>query len=61
MKTNFLKMRALNRSELKQVDGGIKALNPCNVLCGPGGGVISTRPGIGDACNSDRSVCCICY
>nr|WP_315029713.1 hypothetical protein [uncultured Chryseobacterium sp.] len=61
MKTNSLKKTALNRAELKQINGGIAPLNPCNILCGPGGGVISTRPGIGDACNSDRSVCCICY
>ncbi|MBF6645186.1 MULTISPECIES: hypothetical protein [Chryseobacterium] len=60
MKTQFLKTRILRRSELKQINGGIGPLNPCNVLC-PGGGVVSTRPGIGDVCNSDRSVCCICY
>ncbi|REC46468.1 hypothetical protein [Chryseobacterium pennipullorum] len=60
MKKTILKSKNLNRTELRQINGGI-AINPCSILCGPGGGVISTRPGIGDACNPDRSVCCICY
>ncbi|MDR6465192.1 hypothetical protein [Chryseobacterium sediminis] len=61
MKTNFSKTKKLSRSELKEVSGGIALIPPCSILCGPAGGVISTRPGIGDACNADRSICCICY
>ncbi|MET3037023.1 hypothetical protein ABXT08_13015 [Chryseobacterium sp. NRRL B-14859] len=61
MKKDFLKTRNLNRSELRQINGGVVALPACTILCGPAGGVISTKPGIGDVCNSDRSICCICY
>ncbi|MCL8537500.1 hypothetical protein M9991_11565 [Chryseobacterium gallinarum] len=60
MKKDFLKTKNLNRSTLKQINGGI-LIPACTILCGPGGGVISTKPGVGDACNPDRSVCCICY
>ncbi|KFF26341.1 hypothetical protein [Chryseobacterium vrystaatense] len=62
MTKNFLKSKNLNRSALKQISGGGKVpVVNCNSLCGPGGGVISNRPGVGDACNPDRSICCICY
>ncbi|NIF06394.1 hypothetical protein F3J23_13180 [Chryseobacterium sp. Tr-659] len=61
MKTYFLKTKKLNRSELKDVNGGVASINQCNFLCGAAGGVVSIRPGVGDVCNADRSVCCICY
>ncbi|WP_080778703.1 hypothetical protein [Chryseobacterium phocaeense] len=60
MKKNFLKTKRLNRSALKEINGGVR-IPTCSILCGPAGGVISNRPGIGDACNPDRSICCICY
>lgn len=62
MKKDFLKTKNLKRSALKEIRGAGKVpVANCFTLCGPGGGVISNRPGIGDACNPDRSVCCICY
>lgn len=61
MKKNFLKTKKLNRSALKEISGGAARIPVCSILCGPAGGVISNRPGIGDACNPDRSICCICY
>ncbi|WP_131368689.1 hypothetical protein [Chryseobacterium luteum] len=62
MTTKFLKTKNLNRSALKKINGAGKVLVVnCFTLCGPGGGVISNRPGMGDACNPDRSICCVCY
>ena len=61
MKTNFSKTKKLNRSELKEVNGGVASLPVCSILCGPAGGVISNTPGVGDVCTSDRKICCICY
>ncbi|PQA95153.1 hypothetical protein B0A69_06825 [Chryseobacterium shigense] len=62
MKKDFLKTKNLSRSALKEISGGVKIpVVNCLTLCGPGGGVISNRPGIGDACNPDRTICCICY
>ncbi|MDQ0780939.1 hypothetical protein [Chryseobacterium sp. W4I1] len=62
MTKDLLTTKNLNRSALKQISGSgkIPPVN-CFTLCGPGGGVISNRPGIGDACNPDRTICCICY
>ncbi len=62
MKTNFSKTKNLNRSALKEINGGGKTLPVnCNTLCWPAGGVISNTPGVGDACSPDRKICCICY
>ncbi|KMQ63155.1 hypothetical protein ACM46_14555 [Chryseobacterium angstadtii] len=62
MTKNFLKTKILNRSALKEINGGTKVLPVnCFTLCGPAGGVISNKPGRGDACNPDRSICCFCH
>ncbi|WP_223607498.1 hypothetical protein [Chryseobacterium sp. OSA05B] len=62
MKTSFLKTKNLKRSALKEINGGVRPpIVNCFTLCGPGGGVISNTPGVGDACSPDRKVCCICY
>ena len=61
MKTNFLKTKNLNRSELKKINGGRRPpVANCFTLCGPAGGVISNTPGVGDVCSPDRKICCIC-
>lgn len=62
MTKDFLKTKNLNRSALKAISGGGKVpVVNCFTLCGSGGGVISNTPGVGDACNPDRTICCICY
>lgn len=62
MKKDFLKTKQLNRSALKEITGADKVpVVNCFTLCGPGGGVISNTPGVGDACTPDRKICCICY
>ncbi|MGR3853918.1 hypothetical protein [Chryseobacterium indologenes] len=62
MKTHFSKTNNLNRSALKEINGGGKPLPVnCNTLCFPAGGVLSNTPGVGDACSPDRKICCICY
>ncbi|NML70911.1 hypothetical protein HHL23_14070 [Chryseobacterium sp. RP-3-3] len=62
MKKDFLKTKNLNRSALKEIVGAGKVpVVNCFTLCGPGGGVISNTPGVGDACSPDRKICCICY
>ena len=62
MNKNLLKTKNLNRSALKEINGGARfpPVN-CFTLCGGAGGVISGTPGVGDACNKDRTICCICY
>ncbi|MBB6329501.1 hypothetical protein HNP24_000451 [Chryseobacterium sediminis] len=61
MINNFSKTKKLNRSALKEINGGGKTLPVnCNTLCGPAGGVISNTPGVGDVCSPDRKICCIC-
>ncbi|CAH0162232.1 hypothetical protein [Chryseobacterium sp. Bi04] len=57
---SFLKSKNLNRSELKQISGGIKIPLTCYTLCGEAGGVESGHPGVGDVCTSDGSFCCYC-
>ncbi|HCA06428.1 MAG TPA: hypothetical protein DEO71_04470 [Chryseobacterium sp.] len=62
MTKDFLKTKNLTRSALKEIIGGVRPpIVNCFTLCGPGGGVISNTPGVGDACSPDRKVCCICY
>ena len=62
MTKDFLKTKNLTRSALKEITGGVRPpIVNCFTLCGPGGGVISNTPGVGDACSPDRKVCCICY
>ncbi|ASK32603.1 hypothetical protein CEY12_22060 [Chryseobacterium sp. T16E-39] len=57
---NVQKIKSLGRADLKKIDGGIRPIVNCNVLCGGGGGVVSNTPGVGDVCTPDRRLCCIC-
>ena len=54
-------IKKLSRVALKTIKGSERVLPVnCYTLCGEAGGVISTRPGVGDMCNSERTICCYC-
>ena len=58
---NILKAKKLNRSVLKDINGGVREpVVNCYTLCGEAGGVVSSHPGRGDMCTPDRSLCCYC-